>query len=89
MRKPNPLHTVSSTIWMGFKYFTAAVGEIGGVCVLVGSLVFLGEPLGMACLVVGGLMFYMGKNLTKTLQAEASGGGDDSDEGSDLPLGTV
>lgn len=84
MRKPNPLYT----LFLAFKIFTSAFGEIGGMCVLVGAVVFLGNFIGLWCLVVGSLMFFTGKDLAKTIAREEkeSGGGD---EGPDLPLRAV
>lgn len=92
MQKPNPLNTVLSFVGLAFKHFTAQLGILGGLCVLVGSFVFLGTQLGFWCLGVGMAMWLMGKSIDKTLAEEAKKAGeddDDEDESPDLPLGTV
>jgi hypothetical protein len=58
------------TWWWIFKCFTAVIGEIGGLCVLVGGVVAVGTSIGMVMTVVGMVMFYLGRNLTHTLLAE-------------------
>lgn len=92
MQKPNPLHSMLSFIGLAFKHFTAQLGIIGGMCLIVGSFVFLGSLLGFWCLGTGMSMWLMGKSLDKTLTLEARRAGEDNDdemEGPDLPLGTV
>lgn len=91
MLKPNPLDTLVSVLGYAFKCLTVAIGEIGGICMLVASLILLGTFLGLVCLVVGGLMFYLGRDLALTLQAERNNNNkdDDDDEDPNLPLGTV
>lgn len=84
MRKPNPL----DTLFLGFKILTATIGEIGGICLIVNSVIFLGSFIGLWSGITGLIIFYMGRDLTKTIakeEKESEGG----DEGPDLPLRAV
>lgn len=88
MQKPNPLDTMLGSVGYGFKCFTAYFGYIGGMGMLAGSIIFLGSPLGIVCLLMGGLMYALGRDLAKTLELEDKAGRD-NDQDPDLPLGTV
>jgi hypothetical protein len=85
MLKPNPLNS----LWIGLKILTGVIAQFLGMILLVGSLVWLGTPLGLWCLAVGLFSYFFSKDLEKTMAREERAQEDDDDEGPDLPLGTV
>jgi hypothetical protein len=85
MIRPNPLHS----LWIGFKIFTSVFAQFLGIILLVGSIVYLGSPLGLWCLVVGLFSYFFHKDLDRTMASEDKVQKDNNDEGSDFPLGAI
>jgi hypothetical protein len=85
MLNPNPLNS----LWTGFKILTGVIAQFLGMALLVGSIVFLGSPLGIWCLCIGLFSYFFSKSLEKTMAKEEKAQKEDDDEGPDLPLGTV